>query len=131
MRIIKQSKTTTVSSILNILGLTAAFAALYIILVQVHHDLSYNKALMDNDRIYCLTMPDWSSGGDAYMTYVCRPMSEAIIEDVPSVEVGGCAAINGGDIVSARSREGESSIELRITSFSRSAVDVFGFELVA
>ena len=55
MRIIKQSKTTMVSSILNILGLTAAFAALYIILVQVHHDLSFNKSLKDSDRIYVLT----------------------------------------------------------------------------
>ena len=28
------------SSLLNILGMTAAFAALYIILVQVHYDLT-------------------------------------------------------------------------------------------
>ena len=34
-RIIKKGKTALASSILNILGLTAAFAALYIILVQV------------------------------------------------------------------------------------------------
>ena len=33
-RIYKKGKTSLVSSILNILGLTAAFAALYIILVQ-------------------------------------------------------------------------------------------------
>ena len=44
-RIYKKGKTSLVSSILNILGLTAAFAALYIILVQVHHDLTYNKGL--------------------------------------------------------------------------------------
>ena len=55
MRIIKKSKTEAVSSALNILGLTAAFAALYIILVQVHHDLSFNKSLKDSDRIYVLT----------------------------------------------------------------------------
>ena len=46
MRIYKKGKTSLVSSILNILGLTAAFAALYIILVQVHHDLTYNKPLI-------------------------------------------------------------------------------------
>ena len=49
MRLYKKGKTSLVSSILNILGLTAAFAALYIILVQVHHDLTYNKALKDQD----------------------------------------------------------------------------------
>ena len=54
-RILKKGKTALASSILNILGLTAAFAALYIILVQVHHDLTYNKALKDSERIYVLT----------------------------------------------------------------------------
>ena len=77
-RIYKKGKTSLVSSILNILGLTAAFAALYIILVQVHHDLTYNKALKDSDRIYVLTMPDRFSN-NVYSTYVNRQMSEAVI----------------------------------------------------
>ena len=129
-RIFKKGKTSLVSSILNILGLTAAFAALYIILVQVHHDLTYNKGLKDSDRIYCLIMPDMFSN-NAYSIWVNRPMSEAIIEAVPSVESGGFAAIQGGDIVSARSVEGRSPVELKVTSFSRSGIDVFGFEFVA
>jgi uncharacterized membrane protein YesL len=58
MRIIQKSKTEMVSAILNIVGLAAAFAALYIILVQVHHDLTYNKALKDSNRIYVLTKKD-------------------------------------------------------------------------
>ena len=129
-RIFKKGKTTLVSSILNILGLTAAFAALYIILVQVHHDLTYNKGLKDSDRIYVLTMPDRFSN-NVYSTYVNRPMSEAIIDAVPSVEAGGCAANLGSNEVSVRSGEGQSSVELRVTSFSKPAIDVFGFELVA
>ncbi len=129
-RLFKKGKTALASSVLNILGLTAAFAALYIILVQVHHDLTYNKALKDSDQIYCLTMPDMFSN-NAYMIWVNRPMSEAVISSVPCVEAGGCAAIQGGDIVSARTSEGQPSVELKATSFSRSAIDVFGFELVA
>ena len=119
-----------VSSILNILGLTAAFAALYIILVQVHHDLTYNKALKDSDRIYVLTMPDRFSN-NVYSTYVNRQMSEAVIAAVPSVEAGGCAADLGSNEVSVRLGEGQSPVELRVTSFSKPAIDVFGFELVA
>ena len=129
-RILKKGKTALASSVLNILGLTAAFAALYIILVQVHHDLTYNKALKDSDRIYCLTMPDMFSN-NAYMIWVNRPISEAVISAVPCVEAGGCAAIQGGDVVSARSFEGQPSVELKVTSFSRSGIGVFGFELVA
>ncbi|MBR4469409.1 MAG: ABC transporter permease [Bacteroidales bacterium] len=129
-RIYKKGKTTLVSSILNILGLTAAFAALYIILVQVHHDLTYNKGLKDSDRIYVLTMPDRFSN-NVYSTYVNRQMSEAVIAAVPSVEAGGCAANLGSNEVSVRLGEGQSSVELRVTSFSKPAIDVFGFELVA
>ena len=129
-RIYKKGKTSLASSVLNILGLTAAFAALYIILVQVHHDLTYNKALKDSDRIYVLTMPDRFSN-NVYSTYVNRQMSEAVIAAVPSVEAGCCAANLGSLEVSVRLGEGQSSIELRVTSFSKPAIDVFGFELVA
>ncbi len=129
-RLFKKGKTAFASSVLNVLGLTAAFAALYIILVQVHHDLTYNKGLKDSDRIYVLTMPDRFTN-NVYSTYVNRPMSEAIIDAVPSVEAGGCAANLGSNEVSVRSGEGQSSVELRVTSFSKPAIDVFGFELVA
>ncbi len=46
-----------VSSVLNILGLSIAFAAAYIILVQVNHDLTYNPA--SRMRIGCIgsTLP--------------------------------------------------------------------------
>ena len=72
-RIFKKGKTSLVSSILNILGLTAAFAALYIILVQVHHDLTYNKALKDSDRIYCLVKVEQNYAGYRILTNWWRP----------------------------------------------------------
>ena len=71
-RILKKGKTAFASSVLNILGLTAAFAALYIILVQVHHDLTYNKGLKDSDRIYVLTKKNINQS--EYTSYLCRPM---------------------------------------------------------
>ena len=51
-RLIKSNKKTLVPSVLNIIGLAAAFAALYVILVQVHHDFNYNKSIKDSDRIF-------------------------------------------------------------------------------
>ena len=68
---------------------------------------------------------------NAYSIWVNRPMSEAIIDAVPSVEAGGCATIRDGGEVSVRLGEEQSSVELRVTSFSKPAIDVFGFELVA
>ena len=76
-RIIKKGKTALASSILNILGLTAAFAALYIILVQVHHALAYSKALKDSVRIYCMMVGDQFADYGA-SCWLNRPIAEAV-----------------------------------------------------
>ena len=39
------------SGILNVLGMAVAFAAFYIILVQVNYDLNFNKGIKDSERI--------------------------------------------------------------------------------
>ena len=39
------------SGILNLLGMTVAFSALYILLVQVYYDLNYNKGIKDSNKI--------------------------------------------------------------------------------
>ena len=64
---------TPLSAALNVLGMTVAFAALYIILVQVHHDLSYNRGVKDVERIYCVSIPDWYTEGSC-MLWVDRPL---------------------------------------------------------
>ena len=127
-RIIKKGKTALASSILNILGLTAAFAALYIILVQVHHDLTYNKGLKDSDRIYVLTKKDINQS--EYTSYLCRPMGEYVINASPDIEVGGCGRIEG---VPAKIRvsDDQSPVSGSQVALNKGAREVFGFELVA
>ena len=126
-RIYKKGKTSLVSSILNILGLTAAFAALYIILVQVHHDLTYNKALKDSDRIYVLTKKDINQS--EYSSYMNRPMGEYVISASPDIEAGGCGKIMGNPIA-VRVSEDQSPMAITISAMNKGARDVFGFELV-
>ena len=53
----------TTSSLLNILGMAVAFAAVYIIMVQVNFDLSYNKGIPNAKNIYRLEYPNWSEEG--------------------------------------------------------------------
>ena len=127
-RIYKKGKTSLVSSILNILGLTAAFAALYIMLVQVHHDLTYNKGLKDSDRIYVLTKQETRSTG--YSSYLCRPIGEYVINASPDIEVGGCGRIAG---VPAKIRvsDEQSPVSGSQVALNKGAREVFGFELVA
>ena len=127
-RILKKGKTAFASSVLNILGLTAAFAALYIILVQVHHDLTYNKALKDSDRIYVLTKKDINQS--EYTSYLCRPMGEYVVNASPDIEVGGCGRIEG---VPAKIRvsDDQSPVSGSQVAMNKGARAVFGFELVA
>jgi putative ABC transport system permease protein len=77
-----------VSSLLNILGMTVAFAAFYVIMTQVSYNFSYNKGLKDVDQLYVLTTPSSYQGGE-YETYLSRPIGETIIDEAPGVEIGG------------------------------------------
>ena len=46
------------ASVLNIAGLTIAFIAFYILMAQVHHDLSYNKSIKDHEQIYAIAVTE-------------------------------------------------------------------------
>ena len=128
MRIIQKSKTEMVSAILNIVGLAAAFAALYIILVQVHHDLTYNKALKDSDRIYVLTQKEINKS--EYSSYLCRPIGEFVINASPDIEAGGCGRVAGYPTM-IYVGDDQSPVNISITSLNKGAREVFGIELVA
>ena len=52
-----------VASLLNVLGLTLAFVAFYIIASQVWFTLTYNHSLKDADRTYLIS-PDFGGGGN-------------------------------------------------------------------
>ena len=41
-----------ISSLLNVIGLTLAFTAFYVIMTQVWWELGYNRSLHEADRIY-------------------------------------------------------------------------------
>ena len=64
----------TASSLLNIIGMSVAFASVYLLMVQVTNDLSYNKKIPDADLIYRLEYPSWSKEGywGRYGIVFCR-----------------------------------------------------------
>jgi len=119
-----------VSAILNIVGLAAAFAALYIILVQVRHDLTYNKALKDSDRIYCMMVGDQFADHGA-SSWICRPIAEAVIAASPDVEAGGCGYVGKNCPTAHIILEDNRQMQVKIGAFSDGGKDVFGLELVA
>lgn len=57
-----------VASLLNVLGLTLAFVAFYVIASQVYYTLTYNSSLKDADRTYLIS-PDFGGGSDGELKW--------------------------------------------------------------
>lgn len=122
-------KSGAVSKLLNIIGMAMAFAALYIIMVQVSYDLGYNHKVKDSDRIYVVTMPDWYTPGN-WMPWMSRPLCEAAISNVPCVEYGGTAVLGQDRSRFSRNADGSGAFDVDFGKISMGALQVFGFEAV-
>ena len=75
------------ASALNIAGLTLAFTAFYIIMAQVRYEMSFNRTIADNERVYLIS-PQWNE--DKWSTNAPRLSSERAMAASPDVEAGGC-----------------------------------------
>ena len=75
------------ASVLNIVGLTLAFMAFYIIMAQVVYNVSYNRSIEDSERVY-LIPPQWS-GENEWSSYSPRYTTEQAFKLCPDVEYGG------------------------------------------
>ena len=123
-------KSSAVSKMLNIVGMAMAFAALYVIMVQVNFDLGYNKKVKDSDRIYAISMPDWYTPGN-WKTTLSRPLCENVINNVSCVECGGTTSIGKGYSEKFSLQEdGNSSFYLNVSQSSLGAFKVFNVEAV-
>lgn len=127
MKILKKGNT-LISTFLNIIGLTFAFAALYIIIVQVHYDLTYNHGIKDSERIYSLTIKDWLEEGK-YGTNVNRPTSEEIIREFPLIETGGLIEPWGYDN-QIYLIENSDPINIKTSLATKEAVETIGYEVI-
>ena len=77
------------SSLLNIVGLTLAFTAFYVILVQVRWEMTFNRAIPDAERIY-LVAPLSPFDETRLSINTPRPEGEQLIVRAPEIEAGGC-----------------------------------------
>ena len=122
------------SSLLNIVGLTLAFTACYIILVQVRWEMTYNRTLKDSERIYLVESTDWYTPG-AWQSWLCRPMVERFITSTSAVESGGCTWGGFGPMTVLRENASKMGYDrfnnIYTGSISLPLLDVFDFKSVA
>ena len=123
----------TTSSVLNIVGMAVAFAAVYIIAVQVKFDLSYNRVIPNSERIYRLEYPSWSGDG----TWDCnwnRQLPDEISAACPEiVTAGSMDMVFNSQYQDEYSVKRNSTIEnftIKIAGAELEALAVFPFEFI-
>ncbi len=123
----------TTSSLLNILGMAVAFAAVYIIMVQVNFDLSYNKGIPNAQNIYRLEYPHWAEEG-YWSTTWARQLPDELCEGVPEIEKSATIWPSGSfNINSNYSRKSDNGIEhiyIDLCEAEREGLEIFGLEII-
>ena len=72
------------ANLLNLLGLSLAFASFFIIMTQVNFDLSYNKSITEHENLFRMTLKLGPSAED-YGTTLPRPVIERLAAASPHV----------------------------------------------
>lgn len=124
----KQFTKTKASSILNVLGMTIAFAAFYVIMSQVQYDLTYNKGIKDKDNAYmmCLSYDeiDWS-------TVIPIQMSRRTAEGIPGAQIGFFNLQRGAEDVYVGEGAGSRRYKIGVHDFTKSGADVLGVNFIS
>ena len=124
----------TTSSVLNILGMAVAFAAVYLIAVQVKFDLSYNRVIKNSERIYRLEYPSWYKDGHWGTTWN-RQTPDLITAMCPEVEAAGSIYTWGGyqftKDYSIKRNASIDNFKLQLSRAEPEGIDVFPFEWAA
>jgi len=71
------------ANLLNMLGLSLAFASFFVIMTQVNYDLSYNKSFAEHENLFRMTMDLGPSEG--HLTSLARPVIERLAVSSPHV----------------------------------------------
>ena len=72
------------ANLLNLLGLSLAFASFFVIMTQVIYDLGYNKSFTEHEKLFRLTM-ELGEGMEDYGATLPRPLVEQLAAASPHV----------------------------------------------
>ncbi len=73
------------ASLLNLLGLSLAFASFFVIMTQVSYDLGYNKSFTEHEKLFRLTVK-LGPGMEDYGVTLPRPLVEQLAAASPHVK---------------------------------------------
>ena len=118
---------TKASPILNILGMTIAFTAFYVIMSQVMYDVTYNHSIKDADKKYMIcTLFNEKEWIPQSPIQSCLKTTEAI----PGAKIGYCNLQEQGNKVYG-GKDGTDLYHFSYHWFTHQAADLFGLEFTA
>ena len=118
------------ATVLNILGLSVAFAAFSLIMMQLDYDLSFDRHQPNADRIYRVNTAEISAGSGGY-AIISRPVGEHFIQSSPHIEAGVLLYALLEDIVFSVTTKGERHSYTETTQRATEGLtDVFHFDMV-
>lgn len=123
----KVFRKTGVSTLINILGMSVAFAAAMILMVQVKWDSTYDKNFEGHEKVFRMEN-NWMDDGLFY-TGISRPIIELIRAVSPNLEAVGTLK-EGGQQVFYKEGDKESAITIPYAQIDSSMLSVFPFEWV-
>ena len=125
----------TTSSLLNGGGMAVAFAAIYLILVQVNHDLLFNNVIPNSENIYRMELPDWYEEG-RWSEYWNRQTPDELCSSVPEIEAAGSIITYPVPEeylpydYSIKRNQTIDNIRIKLSQAEREGLEVFPFEFV-
>lgn len=73
------------AGILNLIGLSIAFASFFVIMTQIDYDWNFNKGIKDHDRVYKVI---FNREEGEWLTTIPRPFGEMLMQQSPRIESG-------------------------------------------
>ncbi|MDU1892568.1 MAG: FtsX-like permease family protein [Dysgonomonas sp.] len=117
------------ATILNILGLSVAFAAFLVIMIQVRSEYSFDKIYPTSERIFRANFS--TSGNDIFGIILPRPFVESIITSSPHIEAGTIINPFIGEVYITITQGGEKQgFREPFVTCSPAITHVFGFRMV-
>lgn len=117
------------SLILNIIGLTVAFTAFMVIMVQVRYDMGFDNFYKNKDRVFRVEFSMGQYTGGEYSAYMSRPLSRQLAEASPDIELWGNWGWSNPYDVKATESDGE-YVSADNREISYEILSIFEFEII-
>lgn len=115
--------------LLNILGLTVAFAAFTVIIMQVNYDLGYDTQYKEADRLYRIEGVFDAKQPNLFSSYLSRPFGRMLFDGTPEFEAAGVVSDQGNGSIRPTGSN-SSYITAHTWMITKDILDVFNVQII-